>query len=156
MPVKQLILWRHAEAEFLAPGQNDLSRVLTAKGVSQSVEMARWLNQHLPKRTLVLASPAERTKQTARALNQDVHVLDILAPDTTYQTVLEYLSQSLAEHLLLVGHQPWIGQLLAHLLGFVADELSVKKGAVWWLRLSADGACYQLYTVQTPQLISRG
>jgi phosphohistidine phosphatase len=154
LTIKQLILWRHADAEVATLGQSDLSRALTAKGVSQSVEMARWLNKHLPKHTLVLTSPAERTKQTARALDLEAHVMDILSPDTRYLKVLEYLTQSLSENVMLVGHQPWIGQLAALLLDFPEGELSVKKGAVWWLRLSNDGLSYKLHTVQTPQLMT--
>lgn len=153
MSVKQLILWRHAEAELPAIGQTDMSRALTNKGVTQAAEMACWLNKHLPKETLVLISPAERTKQTARALRAQVHVLDSLSPDTRYETVLAYLNQSKVDSLMLVGHQPWIGQLIAHLLGFAPGEISVKKGAVWWLRLSSDGLHYKVHVVQTPQML---
>ena len=152
--IKQLILWRHADAEPALPGQSDMSRTLTTKGVAQSVEMARWLNKHLPKHTLVMSSPAERTKQTARALDADTHLLDILGPEAHYKTILAYLTESLSESVLLVGHQPWIGQILSELLEFSGEAISVKKGAVWWLRLSNDGAVYKLHSVQTPQLIT--
>ena len=40
-----LILWRHAEAE---PGEPDLGRRLTAKGIQQAERMAKWLDRHLP------------------------------------------------------------------------------------------------------------
>ena len=36
---------------------------------------------------------------------------------------------------LVVGHQPTLGQTIARLLGAPAGEFSVKKGAVWWLRM---------------------
>jgi phosphohistidine phosphatase len=35
---------------------------------------------------------------------------------------------------LLVGHQPALGQLIAHLLHVSDGEVQVKKGSVWWLR----------------------
>jgi phosphohistidine phosphatase len=54
----------------------------------------------------------------------------------------------------LVGHQPWMGQLVGCLLGLGGIDLSIKKGAVWWLRLgSREVSKYQLLTVQTPQLL---
>jgi phosphohistidine phosphatase len=36
-----LILWRHADAEIAAEGEDDLSRQLTVKGEKQAVEW--WL-----------------------------------------------------------------------------------------------------------------
>ena len=35
---------------------------------------------------------------------------------------------------LVVGHQPTLGLVAAHLLAGVDQAWSVKKGAVWWLR----------------------
>ncbi|WP_204271061.1 histidine phosphatase family protein, partial [Escherichia coli] len=62
-----LILWRHAEAEVIAPGQDDLQRALTPKGERQARRMAAWLNHRLPATTRVLVSPALRCRQTAEA-----------------------------------------------------------------------------------------
>ncbi|HEY5306925.1 MAG TPA: histidine phosphatase family protein, partial [Casimicrobiaceae bacterium] len=52
-----LILWRHAEAE---PGEPDLGRRLTAKGIKQAERMATWLEVHLPDTCRILVSPADR------------------------------------------------------------------------------------------------
>ena len=57
-----LILWRHAEAE---PGEPDLERALTPKGVKQARRMADWLTSQLPDSCRILVSPARRTLQTA-------------------------------------------------------------------------------------------
>ena len=35
---------------------------------------------------------------------------------------------------LVVGHQPLLGQTAAHLLGLGQEACSIRKGAVWWLR----------------------
>jgi phosphohistidine phosphatase len=72
-----LILWRHAEAE---PGEPDLGRRLTAKGIQQAERMARWLDRHLPATTRILTSPADRAEQTARALKRKYRVVPELAP----------------------------------------------------------------------------
>jgi phosphohistidine phosphatase len=122
--IKQLILWRHADAEFALAQQGDMARALTSKGIKQSRLMATWLNKYLPKDTLVL------------------------------QSILNLLSECSAESVMLIGHQPWIGELIALLLSGQNKAISVKKGAVWWLRLSQDGTgIYKLFTVQTPQLL---
>ena len=72
-----LILWRHAEAE---PGEPDLGRGLTAKGIQQAERMARWLDRHLPATTRILSSPADRAQQTALALKRKFRVVPELAP----------------------------------------------------------------------------
>ena len=64
-----LILWRHCEAE---PGEPDLGRRLTSKGVKQAERMAAWLDSHLPDTCRILVSPADRAQQTALALQAQV------------------------------------------------------------------------------------
>jgi phosphohistidine phosphatase len=72
-----LVLWRHAEAE---PGEPDLGRRLTPKGLQQAERMARWLDHHLPDSARVLVSPAARAQQTALALRRRFKTVDGLAP----------------------------------------------------------------------------
>jgi phosphohistidine phosphatase len=56
---------------------------------------------------------------------------------------------------LVVGHQPTLGQTISSLLGLNASECAVKKGAVWWLRYREREATGQtvVVTVQTPDLM---
>lgn len=153
-PIKQIILWRHADAEMAILHQEDIARALTTKGVRQSRLMAKWLNKYLPKETTVLVSPALRALQTAEPLDTEVEVVEALKPGAQLEHILGVLNQYATESLMLVGHQPWIGELIAYLLHGQDASLSVKKGAVWWLRLSQnEPGVYKLFTVQTPQLL---
>jgi phosphohistidine phosphatase len=130
-----LILWRHAEAEVIAPGQDDLQRALTPKGERQARRMAAWLNHRLAATTRVLVSPALRCRQTAEALGREVRVLPSIAPDAPISALIEASRwPKSAEPVLICGHQPTLGQLAARLLAGVEQEWAVKKGAVWWLR----------------------
>ena len=130
-----LILWRHAEAEVIAPGQDDLQRALTPKGERQARRMAAWLNHRLAATTRVLVSPALRCRQTAEALGREVRVLPSIAPDAPISALIEASRwPKSAEPVLICGHQPTLGQLAAHLLAGVDQDWAVKKGAVWWLR----------------------
>lgn len=130
-----LILWRHAEAEVIAPGQDDLQRALTTKGERQARRMAAWLNQRLAASTRVLVSPALRCRQTVEALGREARVLPTLAPDAHYAALIEAARWPRAsEPVLICGHQPTLGQLAAHLIAGVEQDWAVKKGAVWWLR----------------------
>jgi phosphohistidine phosphatase len=130
-----LILWRHAEAEVAAAGQDDLQRALTHKGERQARRMAAWLNQRLPATTRVLVSPALRCRQTAEALGREMRIVPALAPDAAPAALVEAARwPRSSEPVLICGHQPTLGQLAAQLLAGVEQDWAVKKGAVWWLR----------------------
>lgn len=127
----ELILWRHAEA---AEGSPDLSRALTAKGHRQAERMASFLVARIPHNTRVLASPAVRAQQTAAALTSHFDTLDALAPNATPQQILKAINwPNAGGAVLVVGHQPWLGEVAAHLLAGRNDYWSIKKGAAWWL-----------------------
>jgi phosphohistidine phosphatase len=126
-----LILWRHADA---AEGARDMERKLTAKGCKQAAHMAEWLTARLPSRTLVLASPARRTCETADALGLRYKVSERLAPGASPEAILEaagWPSQKGA--VVVVGHQPDLGRTAAQLLTGKPSEWSLKKGGLWWL-----------------------
>jgi len=130
-----LILWRHAEAHVQREGQTDLERALTAKGERQAQRMAEWLNQRLAHSTRILVSPALRTQQTAKALERHFKTVQLLAPEASATALLSVVRWPEAnEPVLVVGHQPTLGQVAALLLGEVAQTWVLKKGAVWWLR----------------------
>jgi phosphohistidine phosphatase len=126
-----LILWRHAEAE---PGEPDLGRRLTAKGIQQAERVAQWLDHHLPATTRVLSSPADRAQQTAQALKRKFRVDAELAPGAPVAAVLAAAGwPDSREPVLVVGHQPTLGEVAAFLLTDHELSWSVRKGAVWWL-----------------------
>jgi len=130
-----LILWRHAEAHVQREGQTDLERALTTKGERQAQRMAEWLNQRLAHSTRILVSPALRTQQTAKALERHFKTVQLLAPEASATALLSVVRWPEAnEPVLVVGHQPTLGQVAALLLGEVAQTWVIKKGAVWWLR----------------------
>jgi phosphohistidine phosphatase len=130
-----LILWRHAEAELLREGAQDIDRALTAKGERQAQRMAVWLNQRLAESTRILVSPAVRTQSTAKALGRVFRTVASLAPDASVEALLQASRwPRSAEPVLIVGHQPTLGQLAARLLCGHDQPWAVKKGAVWWLR----------------------
>jgi phosphohistidine phosphatase len=158
---KNLIIWRHAEAHpASAQGtEQDLARMLTPKGKQQAKRMANWLNKRLPKDVLVMSSPAMRAFQTAQALKAEVNVNEVLSPSANLQQVLAVLASIDANerNVLLVGHQPWLWQLVAHLTEYTAQEIIIKKGAVWWLRLNlneAGKAYYNIVAVQSPSFLA--
>jgi phosphohistidine phosphatase len=151
-----LILWRHAEAEETDGGSDDLTRALTARGEKQAARMAAWLDRQLPEGLRVLASPARRTEQTASALGRKFKMRAELLPGATPQELLELAQWPRARGtVLIIGHQPVLGQTIAQLLELKAPDCAVRKGAVWWLRQRQrlDQSQTVLITVQSPELL---
>ncbi len=151
-----LILWRHAEAEEAQDGSDDLTRALTPRGEKQAARMAAWLDRQLPEGLRVLASPARRTEQTADALGRKFKMRAELLPGGTPEDLLELAQWPRARGaVLIVGHQPVLGQTIAQLLGLQAPECAVRKGAVWWLRQRQrlDESQTVLMAVQSPEFV---
>ena len=151
-----LILWRHAEAVEEMPDGDDMARELTPRGEKQAARMAAWLDRQLPESTRIWVSPARRTEQTAHALGRKFRINQALSPISTAAQLLELVQWPHARGcVLVIGHQPTLGQTIASLLGLGATECAVKKGALWWLRHREREAGAQtiLLTVQSPDLL---
>lgn len=130
-----LILWRHAEAHEAEAGCDDLTRALTTRGEKQAARMAGWLDRQLPEGLRVLASPSVRTEQTASALGRKFKMRAELLPGGTPLDLLQLVQWPTAKGaVLVIGHQPMLGQTIAQLLQFTTLECPVRKGSVWWLR----------------------
>jgi phosphohistidine phosphatase len=128
----ELILWRHAEAE---DGMPDLGRELTDKGRKQAARMADWLNPRLPQDTRILVSPAARALQTAQALGRGYKETPALAPGVSVDEVLAAAGwPDSAYPVLIVGHQPTLGQVAMQLLAGQPGDLTLKKGGIWWFQ----------------------
>jgi len=126
-----LILWRHAQAETAEP---DLGRTLTPYGRKQALRMGAWLDRTLPEGCRVLSSPAARCVQTAEALGRKVKVVPELGIMATPDVVLQAAGwPDSRSPVLVVGHQPWLGQLAALLLCGEQQEWTVKKANAWWI-----------------------
>jgi len=151
-----LIFWRHAEAFDALEGQDDLSRTLTPKGEKQAARMSQWLDRQLPDGIRVMSSPAVRCEQTVKALGRKVKYKSELLPNASLDDLLVTAGWPDSKmSVLIVGHQPVLGQAVAYLLGIPGADCSVRKGAVWWLRSRVrDGDTQTIVvSVQTPELL---
>ena len=148
-----LILWRHAEA---VDGIPDHARELTAKGEKQAEKTAAFLHQHLPSETRILVSPTTRTRQTVAALTGHFTLAPTVAPGASAQAVLQAARwPGAGGTVLVVGHQPTLGEVAAQLLGCGDESLSIKKGALWWFsRRGREGSAQTtLRLVITPDFL---
>ena len=150
-----LILWRHAEAQC---GEPDDERLLTSKGIKQAKRMAQWLDNYLPTNCNILVSPSNRTVHTAQALNRKFKTHPGLAQNATVGTLLAAANwPNSHKPVVLVGHQPALGQLAAYLIAGLEQNWTIRKGNVWWIaqRERDDDTETYLRAIAAPDLITR-
>jgi phosphohistidine phosphatase len=126
----ELILWRHADAE---DGSPDLARRLTKKGRKQAARISEWLLARLPEDFTVLASPAARAQETAEALGVKVITVNGLAPGASVKQILQAAQWPAGDGtVIVVGHQPDLGQAIAAIVTGREAGWSLKKAGLWW------------------------
>ena len=135
-----LYLVRHAiAAERGEQWPDDTKRPLTDTGMTrfkEAVAGLAWLGVEIDE---IFTSPLVRAKQTATLLadglgnKTSVKTLDALSPGHTPRQVMNELSRTAKRRrIALVGHEPGLGELAAHLLG-AARPLPFKKGGVCYI-----------------------
>ena len=128
----QLILWRHAEAED-GHGKDDMDRVLTKKGHNQAGRMARWLKPRMQGEWRILVSPAKRALETVEPLMREFAVEDSIRPDVPGRNILKAAGwPSNDRNILVVGHQPTLGEAVSLIFLGEEGEAALRKGAIWW------------------------
>jgi phosphohistidine phosphatase len=132
-------LVRHGIAEESSSTGKDADRRLTEPGLRKMRRAALGLKRLGVAPDTILSSPLRRAQETAAALSSvllpetAIEILPPLAPGHTPAEVVRALG---ARHglrrLMLVGHQPDLGELASHLLTGSSSlvPLPFKKGAV--------------------------
>jgi phosphohistidine phosphatase len=145
----ELLLWRHADAE---QGYPDAGRRLTPRGREQAAFAARWLGERLPKTYRLLVSPAVRAQQTAEALDaRKLETEPRVGVGASAPDVLKAAGWGRdSGTVIVVGHQPTLGQAASLLLSGTEGDWQIKKSAIWWFS-EQDGAV-RLRAVLDPKL----
>jgi phosphohistidine phosphatase len=133
-----LLLLRHAEA--LDYAASDRERPLSPKGHQQAALVAEFLRSYRRRPTLLLSSSAVRTLETAApiagTIAVDITPCDWALPGMTLETAVEHIGRlASASCILLVGHQPDLGDLAAGLLGRPTQHLNFEKADLAHLSL---------------------
>jgi phosphohistidine phosphatase len=143
----ELYLVRHAiAAERGDQWPDDAKRPLTERGIARFKESLKglvWLDVELDE---VITSPLVRSKQTAELLAAGVagkpiiKVLDALAPGYAPSAVVsELVKTARRRRVALVGHEPGLGELAAHLIS-ARRPLAFKKGGICRVDLASFGS----------------
>jgi phosphohistidine phosphatase len=136
---------RHAEAVEESDILQDEWRYLTEKGRSAAEKISSSIARIGRKPRLTITSPLTRAVQTAEiaagmACRKNVVVASsLLLPGADINELVTYLkSCGDAKRVMLVGHEPQLGSLVATLLGSVDESVSLKKGACVALELDPE------------------
>ncbi len=168
--MKRLLLWRHAKASAGDPHQADAERPLAESGKRAAEAIANARLPSLENATLVLCSPARRTRETWEALAPQLeHPPTLCFESSLYLAgpfdLLERTARVDERHgcVLLIGHNPGLGELL-ELLVAEGDAEAIsrarggfKPGALAELRLEiphwreAGAGCGWLETFTRPR-----
>ena len=135
-----LYLLRHADAQAVAP--SDAERPLSPKGQDQAFQMGIFLDHKKIEMDVILTSPYLRARQTAEAVAREVGVpvvtASFLASGMTPHDGMEGLKEYMKfKSVLVVGHQPDLGDLIATLLGIPGSVVMIKKGSLAMLSVDA-------------------
>lgn len=140
-----LYVMRHAEAVEGSDTLQDEWRFLTESGRAVAKKASISLAKFGPKPRLTVTSPLTRAVQTAeiaaeKACRRNVVIAsNLLMPGADNSELIAYLEECKAsKRVLLVGHEPQLGLLIATLLGRPDAAVSLKKGAVVSLKIDPD------------------
>ena len=114
----KIVIMRHGEA--VASASSDRQRALTARGMQQAAAAGLCLSQQRLLFSKILASPYLRTQQTADQLLAHFPscrkiTFDLLEPESRPSEVVDAIGKFSEDTLLVVTHQPLIGDLVASL-----------------------------------------
>lgn len=142
-----LYVMRHAEAVDGGDTLRDEWRYLTEKGRSVAKKMISSIARYGPKPRLTITSPLTRAVQTAeiaaeKACRKNVVVAsELLLPGADIGDLVTHLKGcGDAKRVMLVGHEPQLGSLVAALLGREDGVVSLKKGACATLKFDPGAA----------------
>ena len=131
----RLLVVRHAIAvPHGTPGIADNDRPLTSAGELKFREAAKGLARILDRPDAILTSPWLRARQTAAIAAEAWDGPEPKQTSALASGSFEAQAEVLAEYpkdatVAIFGHEPWVSQLLARLLGTREDErLTFKKG----------------------------
>ena len=120
---KIITLIRHAESSWNHPGTSDFERPLNSQGRHDAPMMGQRLAECEFQPSLILASSAQRTRETAEAIAQEIkYPCDQIALESEiYEASLDKLMEVVHKlddnhhNVVLIGHNPGLSSLCNYL-----------------------------------------
>ncbi|HUJ62949.1 MAG TPA: histidine phosphatase family protein [Kofleriaceae bacterium] len=157
----QLFVIRHATAEDATAGEPDSERELTRDGerkLRRAIRGMRALGWQFDR---VLTSPWHRAARTAHLL-APLRDAEPIATELLCQSprleLLSLIGEDGASSVAVVGHEPWLGELIAWLaFGDRApgEQIQLRKSGAVWLDGSPSPGAMKLRALLTPRVLRR-
>lgn len=153
-----LFVIRHAEAVPGRPTRDDKARKLTPRGHAQCRRLVAALDGLGVEFDLLLHSPWVRAVETAEALSPLVRGKIEVTPLLAQPPSRELLSLLSGRATAVVGHDPWLSQLVAWLV--MADHahsehFPMKKSGVAWLEGNPSPGKMAVRAVLPPRVLKK-
>lgn len=124
---RRLSLLRHAKSDWAFPSLSDHARPLNARGLRDAPQMGAALKERKLRPGLIYCSTATRTRQTYDLVTEALYTDETQRPpvdfkdglyEAPYQSIAAICQNApdTAEHLLVIGHNPGLEDILAALL----------------------------------------
>ena len=160
-PERFIVLLRHGIAEERSPDKRDEDRGLTAEGHARMKQVARGLEDALPKVQAIYSSPLLRAVQTALWVSKgyrsrvNVTTTEALSPGTPIKQFLEFVAGIDVRRAILIGHEPGLTAGLRALTGLeTKSPLELKKGGCYGVRILPDGSAVVDW-ILTPRVLRK-
>ena len=135
--MKQVFLLRHALAEdrelFSETGLDDSLRPLIPRGKKKLRHLVRALSSEFSDIDLLVTSPLLRAKETALIVKEICRLERMeeaieLSPEFSPELFFSWLEahSSEFEKVMLVGHEPWLGDFAGQLLGLEPGSKAIR------------------------------
>jgi phosphohistidine phosphatase len=158
----EIYILRHGiAAERATSGhKKDSDRPLTLEGEDKMRQIAEAILSMELKFDLILSSPFKRAEQTANIvaseLDEEVTFTEFLEPDGNALELIAEINDEKPQRVLLVGHEPYLSQLISVLTTGGSDAaIELKKGGL--CKLTTDkltfGRCATLNWLLTPKIL---
>lgn len=129
---RQLLILRHAKSAWDTGAPTDFERPLAKRGRRDAPRMGKWMKSHKTIPDYVVASPAERARQTVIEVCKQMGIkkkkinFDSRIYGAGVEELLEVLAEApkKAERVMIVGHNPGLEFLFHHLLGAIDNDYS--------------------------------
>ena len=133
-PPSRIYLLRHAKSAWAEPGGRDFDRSLSDAGFAEAELLAERAADLSYRPEMIFSSTATRCRQTAEAIARafsglvELQFVDALynAPAETYLEILN--ANNRLSSMMVVGHNPAIEEVFAHLVGDDIMARTVPEG----------------------------
>jgi phosphohistidine phosphatase len=147
------------------PGSDDASRALTPEGIEKVRRIGNALSRLKIEIDAVWTSPLTRAHQTAElaagalGLSQSLRIVEDLEPGGDLERLIgQFQAASMSQGLMLVGHEPDMGNLASLLVfGRAGASIQFKKGGIACLEMGPGAGtsyCELLWLLTPKQMIA--